>query len=198
MTQLYFIRHGENDYVVRGAIAGRQTSVRLNDLGRAQAESIADGLAGEGIEQIYSSPLERCRETAEPLASRMGVTIEPTDQLLELDFGDWTGRPFSELDTSGTWHRYNEFRSGTRIPGGELMLETQVRVVRFVQELRDQRPDGKVALITHGDVIRSALLYYLGMPLDFVHRMKVDIGSVSIVNLYRDGVEVEAINRLFR
>jgi broad specificity phosphatase PhoE len=77
------------------------------------------------------------------------------------------------------------------------MLEAQVRIVSFIQELRDQTPESKVALFTHGDVIRSALLYYLGMSLDFVHRLKVDMGSVSTVNLYIDGVEVEAINRLF-
>ena len=135
MTRLYLIRHGENDFVLRGAIAGRQPGIHLNDTGHAQAERLAHELHREGIERIYSSPLERCRETAEPLARRIGIKIEPTDELLELDFGDWTGRTFAELDGCETWHRYNQFRSGTRIPGGELMLETQARVVGFVQDL---------------------------------------------------------------
>src|SRR4051812_7739880 len=98
MTRLYFIRHGENDFALRGAIAGRQPGIHLNHTGHAQAERLADGLHGEGIERIYSSPLERCRETAGPLARRIGVKIEPADELLELDFGEWTGRPFAELD----------------------------------------------------------------------------------------------------
>jgi|SRR4051812_12503617 broad specificity phosphatase PhoE len=197
MTRLYFIRHGENDFALRGAIAGRQPGVHLNQTGHAQSERIADGLRQEGIERIVSSPLERCRETAEPLARRIGTDIELADELLELDFGQWTGRTFAELDACETWHRYNRFRSGTRIPGGELMLETQTRVVGFVQDLCARTPEGKIALFTHGDVIRSALLFYLGMSLDFVHRLTVDMGSVNIVNLYADGVEVEAINRVF-
>lgn len=197
MTRFYLIRHGDNDYVVRGAIAGRQNAVHLNDLGRAQAERIANGLAKEGIQRIYSSPLERCRETAEPLARRVGLKVEPRDELLELDFGEWTGRPFAELDSSETWRHYNEFRRGTRIPGGELMLEAQVRIIRLIQDLRQRMPESKIALFSHGDIIRSALLYYLGMSLDFVHGIRVDIGSASIMNLYSEGVEVEAINRLF-
>jgi broad specificity phosphatase PhoE len=197
MTQLYFIRHGENDFVLRGAIAGRQPDIHLNDTGREQAKRLADGLHREGIERIFSSPLERCRETAEPLARRIGIKIEPAYELLELDFGEWTGRPFAELDACETWRRYNQFRSGTRIPGGEMMLEVQARIVGFVQDLCSRIPKSKIALFTHGDVIRSALLYYLGMPLDFVHRLRVDMGSASIVNLYVDGIEVEAINGVF-
>src|SRR5436190_15506787 len=79
MTRLYLIRHGENDFVLRGAIAGRQPGIHLNDTGHAQAERLAHELHREGIERIYSSPLERCRETAEPLARRIGVKIEPAE-----------------------------------------------------------------------------------------------------------------------
>jgi broad specificity phosphatase PhoE len=194
MTRLYFIRHGENDFALRGAIAGRQPGVHLNDTGRTQAERLADGLHQEAIERIYCSPLERCLETAHPLARRIGIKIEPVNELLELDFGEWTGRLVTQLDKCETWHRFNQFRSGTRIPGGELMLDTQTRVVNFVQNLCGRMPESRIALFTHGDVIRSALLYYLGISLDFVHRLKVDMGSVSIVNLYAGGVEVETTN----
>src|SRR4051812_25065980 len=156
MTRLYFIRHGENDFALRGAIAGRQAGVHLNDTGHAQAERLAEKLHQEKIERIYSSPLERCRETAYPLARRIGIEVEPADELLELDYGEWTGRQFAELDSCETWQRYNQFRSGTRIPGGELMLETQARVVGLVQDIRDRMPENRIALFTHGDVIRSA------------------------------------------
>src|SRR3954451_11760821 len=161
MTRLYFIRRGENDFALRGAIAGRQAGVHLNATGRAQAERLADGLNEEGIGRIFSSPVERCRKTAEPLARRTGIKIDPADELLEIEFGDWTGQTFAELDKCETWHRYNHFRSGTRTPGGELMLETQARVVGFVQDLCEQAPESRIALFTHGDVIRSALLYHL-------------------------------------
>jgi broad specificity phosphatase PhoE len=195
MTRFYLIRHGENDFVSRGAIAGRQPNVHLNDRGRAQAGRIAGGLANEPIEQIFSSPLERCRETAQPLASRLNLEIQLADELLEVDYGQWTSRTFAELDNSELWRQYNAFRSGTRIPGGEMMIEIQARIVGFLEKQSQLSPSRKIAVITHGDVIRAALLNYLGMPLDFVHRLKIDMGSVSTVAIYSDrGVEVERIN----
>jgi broad specificity phosphatase PhoE len=197
MSRFYLVRHGENDFALRGAIAGRRNGIHLNNTGRIQAERLADELKQEQIERIYSSPLERCLDTAQPLARRIGANVELADELLEIEFGEWTGQTFAELDESEIWQRYNQFRSITRPPGGELMLEVQARAVGFIQTLRDRLPESKIALFTHGDVIRSALLYYLGMSLDFVHRLKVDMASVSIMNLHSDGVEVEVINRSF-
>src|SRR4051812_23015492 len=185
MTRFYLTRHGDNDVAsVRHAIAGRAPGTRLNDRGREQAERVADTLAEEGIEQIFSSPLERCRETAEPLGRRINVEIELADELLEVAYGEWTGRSFAELDNSELWHRYNEFRSITRVPGGETMVEVQARVVSFLDGLCRRTADRKIAVFAHGDVIRAALLLYLGMPLDFVHRLKIDMGSISIVEIY--------------
>jgi len=196
MTRIYLIRHGDNDVAsVRRAIAGRAPGTHLNELGRQQAQRVAEGLAGEGIERIFSSPLERCRETAEPLARRISVEIELADELLEIDYGEWTGRTLAEVESSELWQRYNHFRSITRVPGGEMMVEVQARVVGFLEQRCRELPDSTIAVFAHGDVIRAALLCYLGMPIDFVHRLKIDMGSVSIVAIYSDGgVEVERIN----
>src|SRR4051812_3057184 len=111
MTRFYLARHGENDFVVRGAIAGRSPNVHLNDQGRVQAERLAAVLARSGIQHVFSSPLVRCMETATPIAKRLGIEIQAVDELLELDFGDWTGRLFSELEPLEHWRRYNRARS---------------------------------------------------------------------------------------
>jgi probable phosphoglycerate mutase len=194
MTTFYLIRHGDTPAVGHFA-SGRAPGVHLNDRGRRQVEGLAESLAGEPIRVVYSSPLERARETAEPLARRLGLEVRDAEELLELDFGDWTGKSFAELDPLPEWQRYNSFRSGTRIPGGELMLEVQARVVGFMQRLCSDRSEGAVALVSHGDVIRSALLHYLGMPLDHYHRIEISPASVSIVAVAEYGPVVHALNR---
>ncbi len=195
MSRIYLIRHGENDYSIRGALAGRLRGVHLNEIGRGQAERLAGKLASARIDRIFSSPLERCRETAEPLAHQLQVKIEISDQLVELDFGEWTGLTFAELEPSDTWRRFNRLRSVTRIPGGELMAEAQTRIIGFIQNIRHRHPDETVAVVTHGDIIRGALLFYLGMPLDFVHRLRIDPASFSILSLTPQSIEVETMNR---
>jgi probable phosphoglycerate mutase len=197
MTTFYLIRHGDTP-AVGHFVAGRAAGVHLNDRGRRQVEELAEQLAGEPIRAVYSSPLERARETAEPLARRLGLAVQIVEELLELDFGHWTGKSFAELDPLPEWRRYNSFRGGTRIPGGELMLDVQARAVGFMQRLGAERPGEAVALVSHGDVIRSALLHYLGMPLDFYNRIEIGPASVSVVAVAEHGPVVHLLNRTGR
>jgi probable phosphoglycerate mutase len=181
MTVFFLIRHGAHDLL--GRILVGRGSVALNDEGRRQAQWLAERLAAERLTAVVSSPRERTRETAEPIARRQGlpVTLEPA--LDEIDAGEWTGRSFADLDRDPLWQRYNRLRSTTRIPAGEMMLEVQARVVDFMETMRQRAPEGRFALVSHGDVIRSALLLFLAMPADAVHRLTVDPGSLSVVML---------------
>lgn len=195
MTTFYLVRHATNDFLKRGAIAGWQPGVHLNDDGRAQAASLAKLLRNEGISHLYSSPLERAQETAAPLASLLGLEIETAEALGEVRFGEWTGKHFSEIAPDRRWRQWNEFRTGARVPGGETMIEIQARFVGFMGRIAEEKPNATVALFSHGDPIRAALMYYLGMPLDFVHRIEVSPASVSIVRVAECGVQVLCINR---
>ena len=193
MSTFYLIRHGMVA-TVGHSIAGRQPGVHLTEEGVQQAEAVAERLAREPIRSIYTSPLERARETARPLADRLGLAAVVSDEIAELDFGNWTGRTMDELEQIPRWKLYNSFRSGTQMPGGEWMLQVQSRAVLFLQRLREQFPDEHVAIVSHGDVIRAVLLYYLGMPLDFVLRLEVTPGSVSVLRLEEYGPQVLAMN----
>ncbi len=195
MPYFYLVRHGSNDYLGKG-LAGRLPGVGLNDKGRAEAAWIAETLSTVGIKRIFSSPLDRCRETAEPLAQRLSLPIEYSDEILEVDFGDWSGKMLDELERSEQWKLWTKYRSGTRAPNGETILEVQARVVRFLETLSRDPASGPYAIFSHGDPIRSALCHYLGMPLDLLIRMEVSPGSCSIVRLQPSGPEVFAINRL--
>jgi probable phosphoglycerate mutase len=193
VTTFFLIRHAANDSVGRG-IAGRSAGVHLNAAGREQAESLARRLAHAGIGHLYCSPLERARETAQPLAEALGVPINVLESLQEVDFGDWTGRSFELLDKEPRWGRFNRIRSITRIPGGELMIETQLRMVTALEELRQAHPEGRVAVVSHGDPIRSALIYYAGISIDLMQNIRVDLASVSVLALEEEGACILCLN----
>ncbi len=196
MTTFLLIRHGENDVLSR-ALAGRAPGVHLNERGRKQAELLGRRLAGRGIGRILSSPMERARETAEPLARRLGLEIEICDSIIEIEYGAWTGKTMAELQTLEQWKQWNTLRSGTRPPGGESILEVQARTVGEIEKLRRAFPENTLALFSHGDPIRSALVYYLGMPLDMLQRLKISTASVSALKLGDWGAELHSFNETF-
>jgi probable phosphomutase (TIGR03848 family) len=196
MSTFYLIRHGRNDHLTKGLLAGRLPNVHLNDDGRAEADRLASILAEVGIERIFSSPLERALETAQPLARKTGLDIEVSSEILEINFGDWTGQAMRDLDLDRDWKNFNLYRSGTRIPNGETMLEAQIRMVAFLENLQLQKPNQTVALFSHGDPIKSIFAYYLGIPLDLFTRIEITPGSYSILRLEDWGPQILAINRL--
>jgi broad specificity phosphatase PhoE len=192
MTVFHLLRHGER---VHGRVlAGRMPGVGLTDRGRAEIAAVSEWLAGGDIAAIYSSPLQRTRESAEIVAGRLSLPITFRDELIELDFGEWTGKTFDQIRTDPHWPAWNIRRSLSRIPGGETMREVQRRVVEALLEIAEHRPDDAVVVVSHGDVIRAALLFALGMPLDFYARIEVAQGSLSSVRIDQGGVRVISIN----
>lgn len=192
----YLVRHGSNDYLAKGLLAGRLPEVHLNEQGHAEAERLANSLSLAGIQRILCSPLERAVQTAEPTAKRLGLKIEIAPEILEINFGDWTGRSLRELDRDPGWKNFNLYRSGTRIPNGETMLESQSRMVGFIEKLFRENSNETVALFSHGDPIKSLFAYYLGIPLDLFTRIEISPGSYSILRLQPWGPQIVAINRL--
>jgi len=193
---LYLVRHGSNDYLAKSLLAGRSPEVHLNEQGQAEAERLANSLSNARIQRIFSSPLERAVQTAEPTAKRLSLEIEISSEILEINFGDWTGRSLRELDRDPAWKNFNLYRSGTRIPTGETMLESQSRMVSFIEKLFRENPNRTIALFSHGDPIKSVFAYYLGIPLDLFTRIEISPGSYSILRLQPWGPQIVAINRL--
>lgn len=193
MTVFHLLRHGEHN--VQGRIcAGRMPGVVLSAHGRAEAEAAARKLAGLGIAAIYASPMERTRETAEIVGSRLSLPVTILDDLAELDFGEWTGLTFDEVRKHPRWPEWATHRSLSCIPGGETMRQVQRRVVEAIMEMRQQHPSDSVVVVSHGDVIRAALVFALGMPLDFYARIEVATASLSTMRIDANGVRVIAVN----
>ena len=190
MTVVHLVRHAAHG-VLGHILTGRMAGVRLGDTGRAQAERLAGRLAGMPVTAVQSSPLERTLETAEVIGRRLGLPVEPVDALLEIDFGDWSGRRFDELEPSEHWRRWNHFRSGTRPPGGETIWEVQARILCHIESLP---PDGTVVLVSHSDLIKSILAHYLGMPPDLFLRLEISPASISTVEIGGWGPRILRIN----
>lgn len=178
-TRILLIRHGINDYVKKGLLAGRTPGVHLNADGQAQAQAVAERLAGEKIAAVYTSPLERCRETAAPLAERLGLELHLLDDVKETDCGEWTGQALEELRKAETWQQVQINPSGFRFPGGESMLEIQARMVVALERLSRERQGETIAVFSHSDPIKLAVAFYVGMPLDLFQRLDVSPASIS-------------------
>jgi probable phosphoglycerate mutase len=120
-------------------------------------------------------------ETAEPIAEWHALTPQCREALQEFHFGEWEGRSIEALDQDGDWRRFNAYRSSVRAPGGELMLETQTRMIAQLDCIRKQHPGATVAVVSHADPLRSVLAHYLGVPLDLLLRFEISPASVSVV-----------------
>jgi len=193
MTTFLLIRHGLHE-LGGDRIAGRMPGVHLSEAGRAQAERLVGRLDGVRIDALLCSPMERTVETATPLSEARGLELRRCEQLLEIDYGEWTGARLDDLDGDPRWRAWNEYRSGHRVPGGESMVEVQARAVSLLRDLAGERPDGVIALVSHGDVIKSAVAHLLGAPLDLFLRIEISTASITAVAVGELGPWVLCVN----
>jgi probable phosphomutase (TIGR03848 family) len=183
MTVLFLVRHGENDFVGK-RLAGRLPGVHLNEKGRQQAKAIERMLGDRVFKALYSSPLERAVETAEPLAKVLGLPIILHPALQEVDYGQWQGEKISHLRRLKKWEMMEQSPSRMRFPDGESLVEAQQRVVAGIDQIAACHKDNdEVLCFSHCDSIRLALIYHLGMELDLLHRVTVSTASINILRL---------------
>lgn len=197
-TIVLLIRHGENEYVATHRLAGRTAGVHLNDKGREQADRLVSYLADQPLAAIYSSPLVRCLETAAPLAQARSLPIIEESTFLEVDYGAWQGADLRELAKLDDWRKVQQTPSTFRFPGGESLREVQHRAVTGVEAVRSQHPNQVIAIVAHGDVIRTTLAHYLGVPLDLFQRIVIHPASVSVVSFHDGAASILGMNFLAR
>lgn len=195
MTVFYLVRHGLHLFGGE-AIAGRTPGVLLSQRGEEECLETARRLSLTDLAAVYTSPLERTRQTAEIIAAPHALVPIVVEEITELDFGDWMGRHLDDLRPQDRWKHFNTFRSGTRAPNGELQLEAQLRIVSFMTHLCERHPGQRVALVSHGDVIKAAVAHYLGVPIDLFQRIEISTASVSIIVLQEYGPWVLTVNNL--
>jgi probable phosphoglycerate mutase len=193
VTTILLIRHGMTA-AVGHRLTGWAPGVHINDAGREQVAKLGLDLAGIPLQAIYSSPLERARETAEAVAGHHRLEIQYRERLGEVRVGEWTGKLLTELEDDPQWREWNLSRATARTPKGETFLELQNRVTTELMDIAHAHPDGIVAAVSHADPIRAALMQFLGMPGDFCLRLEVGPASVSVLQIARWGPRVLSVN----
>lgn len=185
MTVVYLIRHGQNDYVKQGKLAGRLPGVHLNAVGRKQAAWVAETLKTSRLQAVYSSPLERAIETAEPIAAAQGLEVISMAGLSEINIGRWQGLSLRSARRRKLWPTIQHTPSLVRFPDGESFLEAQSRMVETLETIRSKH-SGTIACVSHADPIKLAVAHYVGMPIDSFQRLEIGPSSISEL-LVKDG-----------
>ena len=193
MTLLLLVRHGHTPTAGK-VLTGWEKGVHLTERGREQAEALVERLAPLPVDAIHTSPLERCRETAAPLARARGLTVVPERGLIEVGYGDWTGRSIRQLARTKLWRSVQHTPSAVRFPGGESLREVQTRSVDAVRRIARDRPGGTVVVVTHADVVRLVLADMAGVHLDLYQRWSVEPASVSAVALHDGAPRILKVN----
>lgn len=179
MTKVVLIRHARSTANAEGVLAGRMPGIKLDDVGRRQARDLGELLAGAAIAAAYTSPIERCRETA-LLAGYPDAAV--LEGLSECDYGVWTGASLASLREESLWAEIQATPSSVAFPGGESMVEMFERTVAAVTTLATGHADGEtVVVFSHGDPIKAILAHAFGMALDDFQRLHVGPAGLSVV-----------------
>jgi broad specificity phosphatase PhoE len=194
MGLLVLVRHGETDWNKAQRVMGT-SRIGLNETGKAQILWVASMLKGVDIAKIYHSPYPRTKETAHILAQTFQVEAVPSESLCEVGYGIWEGRLFSDLRKDTNYFRYLKDPFYDPGDGIEPILHVQERTVSFLEKaMAQEKPKANLVIVSHGDVIRTALSHYLNLPLKEFRRIRIDNGSVSGVELKGGFAEIKGIN----
>ena len=193
-TTILLVRHGQTPTTGK-VLPGRAKGLHLADEGRKQAEIAAERISElKKIDAVYSSPLERAKETAAPISKALGLKTQIDRGLFECDFGDWTGKELSKLNKLPEWKTVQSAPSTFRFPNGESFTEMQTRMVSALDRLRMKHPGGTIVCVSHADTIKAAVAHALGTHIDLFQRIVISPASVSALTWHTGGPIVLAVN----
>jgi len=194
VTTLLLIRHAITDMTGK-RLYGRSEGISISELGTEQAASLARRMAEVRLDTLYSSPLERCLQTARPIEDACGVKLRKLPGVIEIDYGTWTGRPFTSLRRLKLWR---EFHGGTpsihRFPGGETLAEAQRRAIEAIEGVVERHPKETVGVVTHGDIVALVLAHYAGIHIDLFQRLEVAPASVTAIVAGNGAPRIRRVN----
>ncbi len=193
-TLVLLVRHGQTPTTGK-LLPGRAPGLHLAEAGHAQAAAVAERLAVlPRVDGLYTSPLERARETAAPtvIARKQKVVVDKG--LLECDFGEWTGAELKVLMKKPEWQTVQRAPSVFRFPGGESFTEMQTRIVTAIDRLRERHPGGVIVCFSHADPIKAAVAHAMGTHLDLFQRIVISTCSVTAIAYSAGGPVVLTVN----
>ena len=193
-TTILLVRHGQTPTTGK-VLPGRAKGLHLADEGRRQADIAAARIAElQRVDAVYSSPLERAKETAAPISAARGLRTQIDRGLFECDFGDWTGSELKKLMKLPEWQTVQRAPSMFRFPNGESFIEMQTRMVSTLDRLRAAHPGGTIVCVSHADTIKAAVAHALGTHIDLFQRIVISPASVTAITWGPGGPAVLAVN----
>lgn len=185
MARILLVRHAPTPETGT-RLTGRIPGVSLGEAGEEAARTTSRALAELDVEAVYSSPIERTMETAWIVAGPHGLSPIVEPGLTEIDFGRWTGQDLDDLRRDEQWRTVQMNPARFRFPGGESFVEAQTRAVEAVERIAGDLGDGTAVAVSHSDVIKLVLAYFLGQPLDLFQRLRIATASISDLRLEKN------------
>lgn len=185
-TVILLIRHGVTPTTGQ-VLPGRAPGLHLSAAGQQQAYAVAQRVRHLGLKAIYTSPMERTRETAAPTAELLDLPPTLESGLVECDFGEWTGRKLTELSALPEWRNVQETPSTFRFPGGESFPGMQARIVKALHRIAARHPGETIACFSHADPIKGAVAQLEGTELDAFQKIRIDPAAISIAQFHPGG-----------
>ena len=173
------MRHGETDWNVERRFQGHADEP-LNAAGRQQARGLAEELAGEQIDAVYTSDLARARETAEILAARLDAEVVALRELREIDVGSWQGLSWPEIEEHDPEGVVRWQRDGHGWEGGETYDELGVRIVAALSDIAARHPGQRVLVVAHGGTFRATKAFIEGVPVTESRRRSAPIANCEV------------------
>jgi probable phosphomutase (TIGR03848 family) len=197
MTRIVLLRHAHSSANAKAILAGRAPGVDLSDRGRKEAQDVSKRLKEIKFSLIRVSPMERCAQTIEPLLAQLSKSLEAKpiveveSDLVEVDYGKWTGRKLSILSRDKAWTVVQNTPSAMYFPGGEGLLDVQARAMRALNSAANTPGKGPKLLVSHGDVIKSIVASVLGTHLDHFQKIVIDPASLTVLDF--NGVDYRVL-----
>jgi probable phosphomutase (TIGR03848 family) len=179
--EVILLRHAHSSANLKGVLAGRDNRVSLSERGKREAIELAEHLKPTDFQAIYCSPLRRCRETLAPLLENRSVKATYVEELIEMEYGQWSGKSLALLAKEDLWKAIQNRPSTVRFPRGESFAEMSLRANQAVLDLAKGKK--RIVIMSHGDVIKSIVAFHLGLALDSFQRISIDPASITTLRI---------------
>lgn len=195
MPIVYLLRHAQSSANVSGILAGQDNSVELSKYGFKQAENLVNTIEMIKPTKIFSSPLLRCIQTIDPyIQSRRKIKILTDSDLIEMDYGQWSGRKLSALQKEKNWKKVQKNPAQFTFPKGESFINLHARVRKFQVKLYGEK--GPILVVSHGDVIKMFLASVAGLEFNSFQKFVIEPGSISAISIEKSSSKIISTNNL--
>jgi probable phosphomutase (TIGR03848 family) len=186
VSRIFLLRHALSVANDSGVLAGQISGISLSKSGQEQAEKLVERIGPVKFDSVRVSPMQRCQETIAPwVASSYGSGIGQyllDDQVIEMDYGTWSGKKLSKLSRNKLWKEIQSSPSKVTFPGGEKFTAMQKRSFMTIRELGAAKKGSNHLVVSHGDVIKAIVASCLKMKLDDFQSLIIDPASVTVID----------------